>query len=106
MRSSTSGWWGVTCVLALLVVSTCGRRRPEHDRDAGPDAARPAPRSSSVTCRAVDSLTARASVLLGLPEDFGDLVDLRDQVVSGLGVEGGLRARAAGELARVVDQRV
>src|SRR3546814_14439156 len=55
------------------------------------------------------SLTVRGgtgSGLLGLPEDLGDLVDLRKQVVGSLGFHRALGAAGTGELGGLVDQRV
>src|SRR3954453_9579331 len=48
----------------------------------------------------------RGSSLLGLPEDLGDLVDLGEQLVGHVAVEGALGAGGAGELGGLVDQGV
>src|SRR5580704_2554404 len=47
-----------------------------------------------------------ASALLGLPEDLADLLDLAEQLVGHARVHAALGARGAGELGRLVEQRV
>src|SRR4051794_40777150 len=93
MRSSTSEWCCSTSVLPLRWVSC-------SVRDSGSDA----PASDPVSMWVI--VAAMRSGLLGLPEDLGDLVDLREQVVGGLGVHIRLRPRATRELAGLVDQHV
>jgi hypothetical protein len=52
------------------------------------------------------SLMKRASRLLGLPEDLGDLLDLSEQLLGHGRVDRALRARGAGQLGGLVEQRV
>src|SRR3954463_1698388 len=104
MRGSTSGWCCSPSVLPLIAVVSLGGAGPWHG--AGRCRARPRMSWMSGTVVLTRSVTAQRSGLLRLPEDVGDLVDLREQVVGGLRVHGGLRARPAGELARLVDQHV
>src|ERR671920_1570121 len=92
MRSSTSEWCCSTSVLPL--------RWSCSVIDSGPDAPASDPGQWWVI------VAVMRSGLLGLPEDLGDLVDLREQVVGCLGVHGALGPGGAGQLGGLVDQRV
>src|SRR6476469_6486032 len=93
MRSSTSGWMSPTSLPVPSVVL----------RVVGPDAPAPDPTwRRSMLCVSRDRTSL--SGLLGLPEDFRNLVDLRQQVVGDLGVEGALGAGRTGQLGGLVDE--
>src|SRR5689334_12840217 len=89
MRSNTSGWFSATSVLPLSV-DVLG-----HPCDGAGRPSRPAPSRKTVPLG-----------LLGLPEDLGDLVDLRKQVVGDLSVQRALGTAGAGQLGRLVHELV